>query len=117
MSSDNVPTTTTTTNGSRFPPRPPKTLEEKQTHRRVIVILDQANLEIAKVGKQYVLLNGDEHHSIIAKNNKDPADYRPDITHQVGCYAPFPLHCFGFPDLWLSPINRLFTTDVDAAAG
>ncbi len=69
------------------PPRPPKTLEEKQTKKRVIVVLEGANLESAKLGKSYVLLNCDDHHTIISKNKKDPALYRPDICHQV-CMEP-----------------------------
>eukprot|EP00300_Choanocystis_sp_HF-7_P012315 c1783_g1_i2.p1 GENE.c1783_g1_i2~~c1783_g1_i2.p1 ORF type:complete len:251 (-),score=53.70 c1783_g1_i2:136-810(-) len=68
---------------SAKPPRPPKTAEEKQNQKRVIVIIENANLEIAKTGKKYALLNCDDHQNLLAKNKKDPADYRPDITHQM----------------------------------
>lgn len=32
----------------------------------------------------YQLLNSDDHANFLRKNNRNPADYRPDITHQVG---------------------------------
>ncbi len=38
---------------------------------------------MARLKKQEVLLNGDEHFNYISnKLKKDPADFRPDITHQ-----------------------------------
>ncbi|MED6174062.1 hypothetical protein PIB30_065308 [Stylosanthes scabra] len=49
----------------------------------VIFILERASLEVAKVGKTYQLLNSDEHGHFLRKNNKNPGDYRPDITHQA----------------------------------
>ncbi|KAI8812543.1 Alpha/beta knot methyltransferase [Cladochytrium replicatum] len=54
--------------------------------RRLIVVLAQATLETVKVGGgkegHYALLNSDDHTHIIKKLNKDPSQYRPDITHQ-----------------------------------
>lgn len=56
---------------------------------QVIVVLAKASLETGRVGATtrdtpYQLLNGDEHHAFITKKLKrDPADYRPDITHQA----------------------------------
>jgi rRNA small subunit pseudouridine methyltransferase Nep1 len=68
------------------PPKLPKTFHERETTRRVIVVLEGSTLEIAKLGKskdaKYSLLNGDDHTSILKKHGKNPADYRPDITHQ-----------------------------------
>lgn len=67
-------------------PKLPKTFHEKETTRRVIVVLEGACLEIAKLGKskdaKYTLLNGDDHATMLKKHGKNPADYRPDITHQ-----------------------------------
>ncbi len=52
--------------------------------RQVIVILDKAALETVKTKKgEFQLLNCDDHVNIMRKNNKDPAQYRPDILHQV----------------------------------
>jgi hypothetical protein len=67
-------------------PRLPRTLQERDTQRRLIVILQKATLETTKVGKAgaYELLNCDDHQGILRKNNRDIADCRPDITHQVG---------------------------------
>jgi hypothetical protein len=52
--------------------------------RKVIVILDMAQLETVKTKKgDFQLLNCDDHISIMKRNNKDPSLYRPDILHQV----------------------------------
>jgi rRNA small subunit pseudouridine methyltransferase Nep1 len=67
-------------------PKLPKTPQEKDHFRRVIVVLEGAPLEITRVGKskdaKYHLLTSDEHSSILKKHKKDPNEYRPDITHQ-----------------------------------
>lgn len=67
-------------------PKLPKTKIEKETTRRVIVVLDSAPLEIVKVGKgkesRHHLLNSDDHQGILRKNKRDLSDYRPDIAHQ-----------------------------------
>lgn len=49
----------------------------------VIFVLEEAQLEVAQVGKGYVLLNCDDHQNFLMKHNKDPAMYRPDICHQA----------------------------------
>ncbi|KAL9296255.1 hypothetical protein ACSQ67_022151 [Phaseolus vulgaris] len=56
--------------------------EKNSTKPNVIFILEKASLEVAKVGKTYQLLNSDDHANFLRKNNKNPGDYRPDITHQ-----------------------------------
>ncbi|KAG8927023.1 18S rRNA pseudouridine methyltransferase [Tulasnella sp. 418] len=88
------------TNPSLLPIQPtiPKTAEQKESTRRLIVVLEQACLEAYKVssggsgsgagragsGKdaKYALLNCDDHQGILAKTGRDIADARPDITHQ-----------------------------------
>lgn len=35
------------------------------------------------MGKNYELLNCDDHANFLRRHNKDPAAYRPDICHQV----------------------------------
>jgi len=51
--------------------------------RTLIVVLDQASLEIVKTKKgDYALLNCDDHVGLMKKHNKDPQQYRPDIIHQ-----------------------------------
>jgi rRNA pseudouridine-1189 N-methylase Emg1 (Nep1/Mra1 family) len=56
--------------------------------RKVIVILDMAQLETVKTKKgDFQLLNCDDHISIMKRNNKDPSLYRPDILHQVRVLA------------------------------
>lgn len=55
----------------------------KNNAKRLIVILENANLDVVKADdNQYSLLNCDDHMNIIRKNRKDPAFCRPDILHQ-----------------------------------
>ena len=81
------------------------------TSQGVIFVLENAKLETAKVGKVstwllvlrpclfwlmlslhfcfiqgYQLLNCDDHKSFLTRHGKDPAEYRPDICHQVKAY-------------------------------
>ncbi|KAI4300877.1 hypothetical protein L6164_034204 [Bauhinia variegata] len=56
---------------------------QKSDNSKVIFILERASLEVGKVGKSYQLLNSDDHSNFLRKNNKNPADYRPDIVHQA----------------------------------
>ena len=50
---------------------------------KVIVILEGACLETGKVGKDHVLLNCDDHQGFLRKHNREPAESRPDILHQM----------------------------------
>ncbi|CAF1590616.1 unnamed protein product, partial [Didymodactylos carnosus] len=50
--------------------------------KRLIIILEQANLETIKTGKIYELLNCDRHKNFLLKYKRDPSQARPDITHQ-----------------------------------
>lgn len=54
----------------------------KRQEKRLIVILEKAQLESVKVGHNFELLNCDDHKGILHKNNRDPGSCRPDITHQ-----------------------------------
>jgi EMG1/NEP1 methyltransferase len=53
------------------------------TKHAIYFVLEGANLEVAKVGKNYELLNCDDHANFLKRHGKDPASYRPDISHQV----------------------------------
>ncbi|CAH8360384.1 unnamed protein product [Eruca vesicaria subsp. sativa] len=57
--------------------------ENNKDQTGVIFVLEKASLEVAKVGKTYQLLNSDDHANFLRKNGRDPAHYRPDITHQA----------------------------------
>lgn len=50
--------------------------------KRLIVVLDGAQLETIKVGKVFELLNCDDHISNLKRLNREPGSCRPDITHQ-----------------------------------
>ncbi|XP_055540730.1 ribosomal RNA small subunit methyltransferase NEP1 [Wyeomyia smithii] len=54
----------------------------RSNERRLIVILEGAQLETVKVGAAFELLNCDDHLNILKKYNRDPGRCRPDITHQ-----------------------------------
>ncbi|EIW71124.1 hypothetical protein TREMEDRAFT_37578 [Tremella mesenterica DSM 1558] len=83
--------------GADFKPKAasvPKSNDAKENTRRLIVVLSQACLETYRVnagsggknaaGKEakYALLNCDDHQGILARQGRDIADARPDITHQ-----------------------------------
>ncbi|KAJ4845663.1 hypothetical protein Tsubulata_003550 [Turnera subulata] len=57
--------------------------DTSKTKGGVIFVLEKASLEVAKVGKTYQILNSEDHGNFLRKNNKNPADYRPDIVYQA----------------------------------
>lgn len=61
----------------------PRTLEERLAARRIVVVLEKANLECVQPRKGSMeLLNSDDHKGVMNRNGRDIADARPDITHQ-----------------------------------
>lgn len=50
--------------------------------RRLIVILEEAQLEAVKIGRNFELLNSDDHAGFLRKNGRDIGSSRPDIAHQ-----------------------------------
>lgn len=54
----------------------------KKDAKRLVVVLENANLETVKIGNNYELLNCDKHKQQIIKFKKDPSECRPDILHQ-----------------------------------
>ena len=80
----------------------------KNRSKRLIVILEKANLEIVKVGKDFELLNTDEHMSLIRKYKKDPAFCRPDITHQcLLMLFDSPLNRAGLLQVYIKTMNNV----------
>ena len=78
------------------------------------MVLDSATLETVKVGKSgnHELLNCDDHQGILRKNNRDIAEVRPDIAHQV-CGAPSSCHA---SLLWMlmSSLDQCLLTLLDS---
>lgn len=58
-------------------------IQEPGKQPGVIFVLERACLEVAKVGKTFQILNSDDHANFLKKQNRNPADYRPDIIHQA----------------------------------
>ncbi|KAJ8479530.1 hypothetical protein OPV22_023257 [Ensete ventricosum] len=56
---------------------------DKTTLPGVIFVLEKACLEVGKVGKNFQILNSDDHANYLKKQHRNPADYRPDIIHQA----------------------------------
>ncbi|PSN40659.1 Ribosomal RNA small subunit methyltransferase NEP1 [Blattella germanica] len=54
----------------------------RNQEKRLIVILEKAQLESVKVGNAFQLLNCDDHINILKKYNREPGSCRPDIVHQ-----------------------------------
>ncbi len=75
---------------------------EKATAKRLIVVLERACLESAKVGKDFQLLNCDDHQNILRKNGKNISESRPDITHQcLLTLLDSPLNKAGFLQIYI----------------
>eukprot|EP01098_Paradermamoeba_levis_P011318 TRINITY_DN4838_c0_g1_i9.p1 TRINITY_DN4838_c0_g1~~TRINITY_DN4838_c0_g1_i9.p1 ORF type:complete len:131 (+),score=30.98 TRINITY_DN4838_c0_g1_i9:116-508(+) len=64
-------------------PKLPRTFTEKQTAKRLIVILENVPLETVKSGRDFYLLNSDDHAHMLTKDKRDPAEMRPDSLHPV----------------------------------
>jgi len=54
----------------------------KKEEKRLIIVLEGAHLESCKTGKEFSLLNIDEHRGLLSRNGRDFSSARPDITHQ-----------------------------------
>jgi len=54
----------------------------KNQEKRLIIVLENAQLESVKIGNGFELLNCDDHVGILKKNNREPGSCRPDIAHQ-----------------------------------
>jgi len=50
--------------------------------RRLIVVLESAQLEAVKIGRSFELLNSDDHAAFLRKNGRGIGSSRPDIAHQ-----------------------------------
>lgn len=61
---------------------PKKMFDMRNFNKGLIVILENAYLEAAKIGTEYKLLNSDDHVSFLSKKKRDPSQARPDIAHQ-----------------------------------
>lgn len=57
--------------------------ETAKIQKKVYIVLEQAALETVKTKRGYELLNAEDHKNILFKNKREPAEYRPDIVHQV----------------------------------
>ncbi|CAH0699212.1 unnamed protein product [Spodoptera exigua] len=63
-------------------PRHLVTKHIKKQEKRLIIVLENSQIETVKTGNSFELLNCDDHANILRKNNRDPGSCRPDITHQ-----------------------------------
>ena len=57
--------------------------DEREHKKRLIVVLENACVEVIKNGKEYQLMNSDDHAHLLTKKGRDVADARPDILHFV----------------------------------
>eukprot|EP00331_Platyophrya_macrostoma_P006390 CAMPEP_0176413424 /NCGR_PEP_ID=MMETSP0127-20121128/4694_1 /TAXON_ID=938130 /ORGANISM="Platyophrya macrostoma, Strain WH" /LENGTH=285 /DNA_ID=CAMNT_0017793209 /DNA_START=64 /DNA_END=921 /DNA_ORIENTATION=- len=61
--------------------RLPKTPEEKDAWKRVIIVLEHCPLATVQGEKGFELLS-EKHRNTHRKRNTDPAEWRPDVVHQ-----------------------------------
>ncbi|XP_067211593.1 ribosomal RNA small subunit methyltransferase NEP1 isoform X2 [Linepithema humile] len=74
----------------------------KNQEKRLIIVLENAQLESVKIGNSFELLNCDDHINILKKNNRDPGTCRPDITHQcLLMLMDSPLNRAGFLQVYI----------------
>jgi len=79
----------------------------KHFKRGLIVVLENAYLEVAKVGTEYKLLNCDDHVSFLTKKGRDPAQARPDIVHQcLMTLLDSPLNKAGLLKIYVSTVTH-----------
>ena len=64
----------------------------KKEEKRLIIVLENANLESCKTGKEFGLLNIDDHKGLLSRSGRDFSTARPDITHQSLLMLLPPLH-------------------------
>lgn len=92
----------------KLDPRPKLFKNAKNKTKRLIVILEKANLEIIKIGKTFELLNCDDHMNQIRKYKKDPAFCRPDIVHQcLLMLFDSPLNRAGLLQVFVRTMNNI----------
>lgn len=56
---------------------------DDETSQRLIVVLDNASLEVGQTKHGFELLSMEEHYWLIKKKQKSPESFRPDIVHQA----------------------------------
>merc|ERR1711924_110386 len=56
---------------------------EVSNKKGVIFLIHSAGLEVAKIGKNYQLLNHVDHEAYLIANDRDPSKYRPDTIYHV----------------------------------
>lgn len=88
-------------------------------NRKLIIVLERANLDIIKLDAQYKrptsfeLINCDEHMQTIRKLKRDPAFCRPDIIYQcLQILSQCPLNRAGLLQVYVrTQNNELFRVD------
>jgi rRNA small subunit pseudouridine methyltransferase Nep1 len=96
-----------------------KSTPGNDNERKLIIVLERANLDIVKVDGQFrkqssfQLLNCDESMPLIRKLRKDPAFCRPDIIHQcLQVLSQCPLNRAGLLQVYVrTQNNELFKVD------
>lgn len=85
--------------------------------RKLIIVLEKANLDLVKIDSTFQLLNCDEHMFMIRKLKKDPAFCRPDIIHQcLQVLSQCPLNRSGHLQVYVrTQNNELFRVDPQLA--
>lgn len=94
-------------------------INDDSGRRKLIVVLERANLDIVKTDGKYKkptsleLINCDEHMQLIRKLKKDPAFCRPDIVYQcLQVLSQCPLNRAGLLQVYVrTQNNELFKVD------
>jgi rRNA small subunit pseudouridine methyltransferase Nep1 len=62
--------------------RLPKTPQDREKWKRLVVILEHCPLETVRTEKRGFELLSERHKNVHKQRGSDPADYRPDVVHQ-----------------------------------
>jgi len=65
-----------------LPPQQLSSKSAKKGEKRLIIVLEGAHLETCKAGKDFSLLNIDDHKGFLNRAGREFSSARPDITHQ-----------------------------------
>lgn len=80
----------------------------KKEEKRLIIVLENANLESCKTGKEFGLLNIDDHKGLLSRSGRDFSTARPDITHQsLLMLLDSPLNRAGLLQVYIRTANNV----------
>ena len=83
-------------------------IKPSESDRKLYVVLENASLDVAKIGNDYELLNTDDHQAFLRKRKRDAPEVRPDIVHQcLLSLMDSPLNKAGMLQVYIHTTNNV----------